>query len=239
MRLLIVLPCLNEEEVLERSVLLLQKYLLENLREYDWQIVMADNNSSDRTAEIGKNLAIQYSRVYYFYLDKIGKGLAVLSAWQKFRADLYVFMDTDLSTDLAALKPLVEAVAKHGFDLVVGSRYLPGSQVKRTKLRQLCSLGFRILLKIFFQLKIKDAPSGFKAVNQKVVQNIVPLVKNKEWFFDTEMLVLAQKQGCKIKEIPVKWQEGERETKVKVFSLSWKYLQAVIKLFFRLIFSKI
>ena len=234
MKLLIVLPCLNEEKILEKNVLMLQKYLLENLRKYDWRIVIADNNSSDKTAEIGKNLEIKYSRVYYFYLTKTGKGLAVLTVWQKFDSDIYVFMDADLSTDLSALRPLVESIDKEGNDVAVGSRYLKGSQVKRSFSRRMFSLGYRILLKLFFQLRVKDAPCGFKAVNKKIIQDIVPNVKNKQWFFDTEILVLAQKKKFKIKEIPVSWRDHGTESRVRVFSLSWSYFKEIIKLFFRL-----
>jgi len=239
MKLTIVLPCLNEAEVLEKNVLILQRYLLDNLRKLEWQIVVADNNSTDDTAKIGKNLSIQYSRVHYFYLPKTGKGGAVLTVWQKFKSDYYVFMDADLSTDISHLKPLVEAVMIEGYDLAVGSRYIEGAEVKRSMSRKMFSYGYRVLLKIAFGLKIKDAPCGFKAVNHKVVENIVPKIKNKKWFFDTELLVLAQKGKYATKEIPVKWQDKGRETKVKVLSLSWSYFKEVVKLFFRQFFIKL
>lgn len=236
MKLLIVIPSLNEQEVLEKNVLILQKYLLDNLRGYDWRIVIADNNSTDDTAKIGKNLEIQYSRVFYFRLAKTGKGLAVLTVWQKFESDIYVFMDADLATDLSALKPLVEGVAINGNDIAVGSRYIKGARVKRSFARKAFSLGYRLVLKIFFQLPVKDAPQGFKAVNQRVVKEVIPKVKNRKWFFDTEMLVIAHKKKYKIVEIPVKWDEQGRESRVEVFSLSWSYFKEVVKLFFRIPF---
>lgn len=234
MKLLIVIPALNEEAVIEKNVIKLQKYLLDNLRKYDWKVVIADNNSSDQTGKIAKNLSIKFSRVYYFYLNKTGKGLAILSVWQKFDSDIYAFMDADFSTDIKALKLLVDTISKDGFDIAVGSRYIRGAKVERTLSRKIFSLGYRILLSIFFQLGVRDAPCGFKAVNKKVVQEVVPRIRNKKWFFDTEMLVLAQKNKMKIKEVPVSWRDHGTDSRVRALSLSWSYFKEVLRLFFGL-----
>ncbi len=231
----IVIPTYNEELILKANVLKLFKFCQQHLID-GWQIVIADNASTDRTSVIGKQLAEKYKQIKYFFLSQPGKGGAVLRAWQKFPAQIYVFMDADLATDLKNLPLLIQTV-KQGYDIAVGSRFTAGAQVKRSLVRKLFSRGLRLILKIVFQLKIKDAPCGFKAVNQRVVDEIVPQLKNMTWFFDTEMLVLAQKQGLKIKEIPVSWRDGrtaERQSKVNIFKVIKDYLKNIFNLYVRI-----
>jgi len=231
MKMLIAIPVYNEELILEKNIIKLFDFAKKNLV-VDWQIVIADNGSTDKTAEIAKRLATRFSKATYLFINQKGKGIAIKTAWQKNSADIYCFMDADLATDLSALPVLIAGITA-GNDAVIGSRFHSQSTLKRSWVRKLISQGYRLILKIILGLKIKDAPCGFKAINNKIKENILPLVKNQEWFFDSELVILAEKQGYKIKEIPIKWQdfrEGQDTSKVKTISLSWNYLKEVFKL---------
>ena len=204
MKVLIVIPVYNEEKIIINNLKQLFQYLEENLADYDYQVVIADNVSTDQTALLVKNLSATLANLEYLYISqKASKGAAVIKAWQKYQNDfdVFCFMDADLATDLEALLPLVKAIEYDGYDLAIGSRYLKDSKVKRTFSRKIFSLTYRLFLKIFLGTKIKDFPCGFKAVNQKIVKEIIPQIKNQTWFFDSEMLYLAEKAGYKIKEI--------------------------------------
>ncbi len=230
----IVLPVLNEELVLEENTLRVFSFCKKNLDDV-WQIILSDNGSTDKTAEIGCYLAEKYEEIEYFRFSKKGKGYGVMEAWKGFPGNIYVYMDIDLSTDLIALPELIAGV-NDGFDIVVGSRFMSGAKVERSLLRRFYSNVLRLLLKIFLGLRIKDAPCGFKAVNRRVIDEILPNVENKAWFFDTEMLVLSQKLNMKIKEIPVKWQEtiiNERKSKVGVIVVVFDYIKNIFLIYDR------
>lgn len=229
MKVLIVLPVYNEQEILETNILRLIDFCQKNLIDA-WRIIISDNNSSDRTAIIAQKLARANSKITYFHLTEKGKGLAIRRAWQEFTADVYIFMDVDLATDLSALPSLIEGVAD-GYDVVVGSRFLASSQVSgRNLLRRLTSWGYSLIARSLLRLKVKDAPCGFKAINQRVKEKILPQVENTQWFFDTELLMRAERAGLKILEVPVIWQESKRVSRVSVIRLSLQYLKELIRL---------
>ena len=233
MKWLIALPSYNEALVLEKNVNKLVDFCQKNLAaDIDWRLIIADNNSQDQTAAIGKDLARRYPAVTYFFIGQKGKGTAIKAAWESQAADVYCFMDADLATDLSALPRLVQAMAG-GAEVVIGSRFQPQSQVKRSMIRWLVSWGYRLALKILLKTKINDAPCGFKAINQAVKTAILPLVQNKEWFFDSELVILAEKKGYWVQEIPVIWadpREGKDKSRVKVFSLGRDYLKQIFVL---------
>lgn len=231
MKILIALPVYNEEMILKNSVTKLYDFCLKNLAD-DWQIIIADNRSTDQTAAIAQNMAGQGPAVQYLSVAQKGKGAAIRAAWEQNEADIYCFMDADLATDLAGLPALIEAI-RAGNDLAVGSRFLPGSKVSRSLARKLTSRIYRLILKILLGLKANDAPCGFKAINQKIKEEILPRVKNSQWFFDSELVVLAEKKGYRLKEIPVVWHDprkGSDKSRVKILSLGWEYLKRVIDL---------
>lgn len=232
MKLLIVLPAYNEEAILQQSVDRLVDFCQKNLGLIDWQIVIADNNSNDQTAQIGQALENNYRSVNYLFVPKQGKGTAIRAAWEKYQADAYCFMDADLATDLSALPKLILGI-KAEFDLVIGSRFHRQSKVQRSWFRNFVSLAYWLVLKIFLATKINDAPCGFKIINRQVKTEILPQVKNDQWFFDSELLILAERAGYKIKEIPVSWtdpRKGADKSRVKVVSLGWAYFKKVIEL---------
>jgi len=231
MGVIIVIPAYNEELILEKSILKLFSFCQNNL-DLDWQIIIADNDSSDQTGKIAQNLAAKFWQIKYFFVDVKGKGAAIKTAWQKSSAEIYCFMDADLATDLVALPELIREIGA-GHDLVVGSRFHRQSKVSRSLVRKLVSLAYRLVLKIILKTKINDAPCGFKAINHKVKQDILPQIRNQEWFFDSEMVILAEKKGFKIKEIPVIWhdpREGKDKSRVKTLSLGLAYFKEVLKL---------
>ncbi|HDQ23168.1 MAG TPA: glycosyltransferase [Candidatus Uhrbacteria bacterium] len=234
MKILIAIPAYNEEKIIRENVLKLFNFLDQNLGGYDYKVIIADNNSGDQTGSIVKDLEKNIEKLEYFYLSQKGKGLAVMRAWQKFQAefDIFVFMDADLSTNLKALPFLIEAI-NQGYDIAVGSRYLKGSETDRSLGRKFFSFGYRLALKIMLGMKTKDLSCGFKACNQKVIKEILPQIENQTWFFDTEMVWLAEKKGYKIKEVPVHWREPrghEDKTRVNLLGVSWLYLKEIWRL---------
>ncbi|MCD4705776.1 glycosyltransferase [bacterium] len=233
MKLNITLPCYNEDKILNNNIIELFDFLSENIAEDDWQIIIADNNSTDNTAKIAQELTKKFEQVKYLFIAKKGKGIAIKSGWQKFEADIYIFMDADLSTNLNALPELINSIKKENYDIAVGSRFHKKSKVNRTIIRKFISNGYRFIKKIILNSNVADMPCGFKAVNKKTIEQILPKVRNNEWFFDSELLILAEHFKYKIKEIPVKWEdirEGEDKSKVKIISLGIKYFKNLLEL---------
>jgi len=230
----IVLPVYNEELILKMNTLKVFNFCQQKLTG-DWQIIIANNGSTDRTAPIGQQLAQKNRQIKYYYTRQQGKGYGVIEAWHNYPSDIYIYMDVDLATDLSALPNLIKQI-QNGYDIALGSRFVKGSQVKRSWGRKIFSLGLRFLLRLLFNLQVKDAPCGFKAVNQKIIDNIIPQIQNKTWFFDTEMLVLAQRQGLKMKEIAISWREApqkKRKSKVNIISVIKDYLKNIYLIYVR------
>jgi hypothetical protein len=145
--------------------------------------------------------------------------------------DINIFMDVDLSTDLSALPELIGSI-EAGYDLALGSRNLANSRVKRSLGRKIISRILNLILKIFLGIKVSDTACGFKAINRKVLANLSQKIKNQSWFFDTELIFLAQKNGYKIKQIPVIWEEfnGERKSRGSVLGFMLEYIRGIIRL---------
>jgi glycosyltransferase involved in cell wall biosynthesis len=231
MKIIIALPAYNEEMILEKTVTKLVDFCQKNLA-LDWQIIIADNNSTDQTAVVAKSLAEKFNLVSYLFVAQKGKGMAIKTAWENSEADFYSFMDADLATDLSALPPALAAL-QGGFDAAIGSRFAKGSVVTRSLVRRLTSQGYRLVLKILLGLKVNDAPCGFKLITKEVKNKVLPQIKNRSWFFDSELIIIAEKQGYKIKEIPVIWQdprEGRDKSRVNTIALSQAYLKQVLAL---------
>jgi len=227
----IVIPVLNEEKVLHDSVEFLYKHLKENFV-YKFRIVIADNGSSDKTTEIASVLSQQYSEVNFTRLDLRGRGRALRKAWLESDASILSYMDVDLSTDLSSLNPLITAIAEEGFDLSVGSRLMNGSKVqKRTLKREITSRGYNLIIKSMFFTKFSDAQCGFKAISRKAANLLIPKVEDQNWFFDSELLILAEKIGLRINEIPVHWVD-DPDTRVNVVKTASDDLRGLFRLRF-------
>lgn len=227
----IVLPVHNEEVVLKDNTLKVVDFCRNNLKD-NWQVVISDNASNDRTRERAEKLVAENKEIKYFRSEKQGKGVGVIEAWKNFKSDIYLYMDIDLAADLKHINELVAGM-RQGYDIVAGSRFAAGSVAKRSWIRRFISRGLRQFLKLFLGLKVQDAPCGFKAVNERVIREIIPFVKNRDWFFDTEMLVLAEAKKFKIQEIGICWQDKitrDRESKVELVSVICEYLKNIYRL---------
>tara|TARA_B100000315_G_C14493783_1_gene548908 strand:+ start:367 stop:1131 length:765 start_codon:yes stop_codon:yes gene_type:complete len=227
----IVIPVYNEQHVLEKSINELRNYLQEYFN-YQWKIIIANNASTDMTLQKAQELSLKYSDVSYIDIGRKGRGRAVRKAWEESEADILSYMDVDLSTRLNYFNELVDELIK-GNDIATGSRLMKKSEVKRSFLREILSQGYNIIVKAVLFTNFSDAQCGFKAVKQRVVKEILPLIKDNEWFFDTELLVLGEKLGYKIKDIPIKWIE-DQDSRVKLFKTVCNYLKNIIRLRFDL-----
>jgi len=236
-KILIVLPTYNEENVLEKNALKLLDFCHKNLIDYDWQILIADNGSTDNSVKIAKNLSQKYPEINYFHTDQKGRGAALKIAWQKYDADTYCYMDIDLATDLQHLLELINYISKEDYDLATGSRLKKESQTERSFIRELTSRAYNFILKLFFPgFPVKDCQCGFKAISKKISKEIIPQIKNNNWFFDTELLILSHKNKFKIKEFPVKWVETRdktRKSKTKILKTALEDLRGIIRLKFK------
>jgi glycosyltransferase involved in cell wall biosynthesis len=228
----LVIPCYNEERVLAQSVDKLKAWATANLS-YAWRVVVADNASTDGTLAVAQRLTAEDpDGVSYIHLDRKGRGRALKRAWLESSADAMCYMDVDLSTDLAMLTPLLAGVLDEGYAIAYGSRLAKQSDIKRSFKREINSRGYVLLFKLLFRAKFSDAQCGFKAITREAAQALLPLVDDGEWFFDTELLVLAQQRGYKMKEVPVKWTE-DPDTRVKFPDDIIKMVSNLVKLRFR------
>jgi glycosyltransferase involved in cell wall biosynthesis len=205
-RVEIVIPVYNEEHVLRQSIETLRSYLLHYFP-YQWQITVADNASTDRTWKLAECLKAEYDGVHAVHLDQKGRGRALRTAWLASDADVVSYMDVDLSTNLESFLPLVAPIITGHSDLAIGSRLLRNAMVTRQWKREIISRCYNLLIRILCRNRFSDAQCGFKAVRRTVAQEILPQVENQEWFFDTELLLLAEERGLRIYEVPVVWVE--------------------------------
>ena len=225
----VVIPVYNEEEALPVCIGKLSAFLKENLQN-PWRILIADNGSIDRTLSVCQELSGRYPEVEYVHLEQKGRGRALKRAWLESPAEIVSYMDVDLSTGLAHFPALIQAL-EEGFDVAIGSRLAPGAKVARSFKRELTSRGYNLLIELLFWTRVRDAQCGFKALTRRAVRAIVPLVVNNNWFFDTELLLIAENRGFKIKEIPVEWAE-DPDTRVKVLRTAWEDVRGLLRLRF-------
>ena len=223
----VVIPVYNEEHILAQSIATLRGFLEENLAQ-EWKIIVADNASTDKTCEIAQALSQEHRDIVTMHLNEKGRGRALRKAWLESAADIVSYMDVDLSTELAAFPKLIQAI-EDGYDIAIGSRLLRGSSVKRSFKRELTSRSYNFVIKAMFFTKFSDAQCGFKALSSKAAQELVPLIQDQEWFFDTELLILAEKKGYRIREIPVAWIE-DPDTRVAIAKTVFADLKGLLRL---------
>lgn len=198
----IVIPIRNEERVLAASVRRLHAYLVRNFP-YPFLITIAESGSDDASPEIGAALARELSDVRLVRVEGSGRGLALRHVWTMSRADLVAYMDADLSIDLDGFLPLIAPLASGHSDLSIGTRHARGSSVHRSLLRAVLSRTYNSLLRALLGVRFSDAQCGFKAGRRDIVQALLPGVQDDKWFFDTELLCVAERHGMRIHEIPV------------------------------------
>lgn len=199
----VVIPVYNEEAVLEASV----ERVHAHLAGLPWPstITIADNASTDGTAVVARRLTHRLPGVRVVHLAEKGRGRALRRAWSESASTVLVYMDVDLSTDLNALLPLVAPLLSGHSDLAIGTRLQHASRVERGPKREVISRGYNLLVRGALRSRFSDAQCGFKAIRADVARELLPHVQDDAWFFDTELLVLAERAGLRIHEVPVDW----------------------------------
>lgn len=226
----IVIPVYNEEKQVENSIRILQNFLLANFRGQNWRVTVADNASTDRTPEIVKNLSTKIPDINYLRLEKKGRGRALKKAWGTSDAKIIAYMDVDLSTHIKHVPELIKSLQKEIFEISIGSRLLSDSKIKRSIKREIISRIYNLTVKLIHQTKFSDAQCGFKAIKKDIFMTILPKIQNDEWFFDSELLIIAEKMGYKIHEIPVEWNEDMGST-VKIIPTALEDLKGLWRLY--------
>jgi glycosyltransferase involved in cell wall biosynthesis len=202
----VVVPVYNEAHVLEASIDRLHGYLSARFP-FSWRITIADNGSTDDTLAVARGLAEELPKVSAIHLDAPGRGRALRAAWSASDAQVVAYMDVDLSSDLDALLPLVAPIVSGHSDVAIGSRLAPGAHVVRGPVRAVLSRGYNLLVRVALRASFRDAQCGFKAVSRRAAHALLPEIEDEGWFFDTELLVKAQRAGLRISEVPVDWTE--------------------------------
>jgi putative flippase GtrA len=224
----VVVPVYNEAESLSSSVARLYGYLLERFP-FSFRVTIADNGSTDGTWEVAQELERGLAHVRALRLDEKGRGRALHTVWSESDAAVLVYMDVDLSTELSALLPLVAPLISGHSDLAIGSRLTRGARVVRGPKREVISRGYNALLHATLGARFSDAQCGFKAIRADRAHELLPLVQDRGWFFDTELLVLAERSGLRIHEVPVDWTD-DPDSRVDIVSTALTDLRGVARL---------
>ncbi|MEU7653174.1 bifunctional glycosyltransferase family 2/GtrA family protein [Micromonospora taraxaci] len=224
----VVIPVYNEETDLGPCVRRLHAHLTEHFP-YPFRITIADNASVDDTPAIADGLAAELPGVDVLHLQAKGRGRALSAAWSASSAPVLAYMDVDLSTDLAALLPLVAPLISGHSDLAIGTRLARTSRVVRGAKREVISRAYNLLLRGALAARFSDAQCGFKAIRADVAGELLPLVRDTGWFFDTELLVLAQRAGLRIHEVPVDWVD-DPDSRVDIVATALADLRGVGRL---------
>lgn len=224
----IVVPVHNEAAVLEASVVALRHYL-ERHFPFPAVVTVADNASTDATETVAHEVAHRLPGVRVVHLDEKGRGRALRTTWLASTADVVAYMDVDLATDLDALLPLVAPLLSGHSDVAIGTRLARGAHVVRGPKRELISRCYNVLVHLLLRNRFSDAQCGFKAMRADAARALLPLVRDDGWFFDTELLVLAERRGLRIHEVPVDWVD-DPDSRVDIFRTALEDLRGIWRL---------
>lgn len=223
----VTVPVFNEEAQLEESVVTLERFLSQR-RDFESRIVIANNGSTDRTWQIAEALCQRFTAVSAINLEENGRGRALKTIWTDSTAEVLSYMDVDLSTDLEAFPNLIGPLINGSFDLATGSRLRAGSQTTRGLKREFVSRCYNSLVKICFRTSFSDAQCGFKAITRDAAKALLPLINDTGWFFDTELLVVAEKLGYRIFDLPVHWID-DSDSRVKILPTAWENIKGLFR----------
>jgi glycosyltransferase involved in cell wall biosynthesis len=224
----ITIPVLNEELQLSATIIRMDAFLRTKCQ-FSYEIVIADNGSTDQTRQVAINLCRQYSTVQTVCLAEKGRGRALKQVWKTSNADILSYMDVDLSSDLEAFPFMIEALVTGGFDLGTGSRLLKPSMTTRGFKRELLSRCYNLLVKALLNTRFSDAQCGFKAITRKAANKLLPLVEDNHWFMDTELLVLAEKLGYRVFDLPVRWVD-DADSRVEICRAAAQGLAGLLRM---------
>jgi glycosyltransferase AglD len=233
---LVVIPAHNEEKFIQESINSLERYISSSgssaMSKYNFSILIAEDGSSDKTFDIIKELSKKYSNILLRHsANKLGRGRAVKEAWRDMDADIYTFLDADFATRLSYFYVLLNTCSE-GFDVVTGSRYTTDSNVHRPFLRTIVSKAYNSIINMLFKTSVKDHQCGFKAISKKARDIILSKSIFDDWFWDTEIFVIARYNGLKVTEFPIEWHE-KRGTKTPLKRLLkdiWIHGSGILKL---------
>ncbi len=225
----VVVPVHNEESVLAASVQRLHSQVAQAFPDLDVRITIADNASTDATPSIARSLAASLKGVGVLRLDEKGRGRALRAAWAASGADVLAYMDVDLSTDIGLLPRLVGPLFDGQADLVIGSRLARGAEVERSLKRELISRSYNRLLRSMLRVRFSDAQCGFKAARRRELLPVLERVENQNWFFDTELLYLAECDGLRVRELAVRWVE-DPDSSVRIVATALEDLRGIRRL---------
>jgi glycosyltransferase involved in cell wall biosynthesis len=226
-KLEIVVPVYNEQAGLAASIRVLHAYLTTAFP-LPWVITIADNASVDRTLEIATDLTYEFDRVRVLHLDEKGRGRALKRAWLQSDAAVVAYVDVDLSTDLRGLPPLIAPLLSGHSDIAIGTRLAASARVSRGGKREFISRCYNFLLRRTMGAHFTDAQCGFKAIRSDVAAQLLPLVEDIGWFFDTELLILAERSGMRIHEVPVDWID-DPDSRVDIVATAKEDLRGMVR----------
>lgn len=225
----LVIPVYNEAHVLRQSVETTLAAVAAWPR-HEWRVLVADNASTDGTLEVAQELERMHpGRVAALHIPAKGRGLALRIAWLTSTADVMAYMDVDLSTDLDHLPALIDPIADGEADLSYGTRLHPDSATRRSFRRTFVSKAYVFILRRLAGLRVTDAQCGFKAVSREAARALLPLVQDTQWFFDSELLLIAQRNGYRLREVPVRWVE-DADSRVRIVRTATEDLRGIWRL---------
>jgi glycosyltransferase involved in cell wall biosynthesis len=228
-RIDLVLPVYNEERQLAESVHTLLEWCGRH-PEHAWRIVIADNASTDRTLEMARGLeADTGGAARALHIPVKGRGIALRTAWLTSDADVRAYMDVDLATDIEAIPALIDPIAAGEVDVAFGTRLAPGSHTTRGLKREVISRTYVFLLRHLMGLDVSDAQCGFKAISRAAAVELVPLVRDNAWFFDSELLWVAQRNAYRLREVPVRWTD-DPDSRVRIVRTAIEDLKGIVRL---------
>ncbi|EME64708.1 glycosyltransferase [Amycolatopsis decaplanina] len=223
----IVIPVLNEERALRGCITTLSAFLGDGFP-FPWSITIADNGSTDRTWEIATELAERNPRISARRVPVRGRGAAIKATWGSSTADIVAYMDVDLSTGLESLLPLIAPLVSGHCEITIGTRLGRGSRIRRSLKREIVSRTYNAITRHVFGLRSTDTSAGFKAARREAVLGLLDAVEDDHWFFDTEMLMLAEHNGLRVHEVPLDWVE-DVDSRVKVTQTAMGNLKGLVR----------
>ena len=230
----IVIPAYNEATILDQSIRGLREFLTAHT-EYNWSITISEGGSTDNTFEIAERLSRKFANVKSLHFGKNSKGQLIKRVWLRSEADILVYIDADLSPELNGILKIVSKISS-GFDVVTTSRLLKRVNTIRSFKRDIISRVYNFLLKLFFATKFTDAQCGLKGIRRDIAGQLLPFIKSKSWFFDSELLLLAEGAGYKVCELPVKWIE-RIDSRLKLVEAIPSFLVGILHLKLRLLIN--
>ncbi len=233
-KILITLPIYNEEAILVQHTELLHAYCAQTFTNMSWTILIADNGSTDASPVLCASLTSRLSHITIDRRNIPGRGGALKQAWLSHDADVYLYMDIDLATDIQHLSHLISSILSDGYDIATGSRLISGARTRRSFFRTMCSVLYNKLPVLFFpSFPVRDAQCGFKAISRRIRDTILSDVQDTGWFFDTELLIRTHLKNYRISEFPVLWRDQrfvQRKSKVRILETGLANIKKLFQL---------